>query len=88
MLEDRLTPTERPQSVLASSFYTLSSPHSHDCLSLPLANWASQEGGVFVQPEVLTPIHGFYFFSIFTGFSLSLSFSHQYCGLLFPVLTI
>ena len=29
--------------------------------SLPYANWASQEGGVFVSPEVLTPVHGFSF---------------------------
>ena len=34
-------PNERPQSILASLF--VSSP-----LSLPYANWSSQEGGVFV----------------------------------------
>ena len=27
-------------------------------LSLPYANWASQEGGTFVSPEVLTPVCG------------------------------
>ena len=30
-------------------------------LSLPSANWASQEGGMFVSPEVLTPVCGFSF---------------------------
>ena len=30
-------------------------------LSLPYANWASQEGGMFVSPEVLTPVCGFSF---------------------------
>ena len=47
--EGRLTPKERPQSILASCFYTF-------CLlsrSLPYANWANQEAGVFVSPEVL-----------------------------------
>ena len=55
--EDGPTPKERSQSVLASSFYMFVSP----TLSLPSANWASQEGGVFVSPEVLTPVHGFSF---------------------------
>ena len=48
--EGGLTPKERPQSNLASSFYTF-------CLLLAepaCANWASQEGGMFVSPEVLT----------------------------------
>ena len=62
MLEDRPTSKERPQSILVSSFYTFCLPSpAHNCLRLPCANWASQEGGVFVQSEVLTPIHGFYF---------------------------
>ena len=30
-------------------------------LSLPHANWVSQEGGMFVAPEVLTLVHGFSF---------------------------
>ena len=52
-------------------------------LSLPSVNWASQEG-CFFSPEVLTPVlHLFYFHGIF----LSLSFSHHYFGLLFPILT-
>ena len=52
------TPKERPQSVLASSFYMF-------CVlprSLPYSNWASQEEGTFVSPEVLTPVHRFYLF--------------------------
>ena len=53
--EGRPTPKERTQSAQASSFYTfVSSP-----LSLPYANWASQEGAVFISPEVLIPLHGF-----------------------------
>ena len=30
-------------------------------MSLPYANRAGQEGGVFVLPEILTPVHGFSF---------------------------
>ena len=55
--EGGLTQKERPQSVLASSFYSCVS----SLLSLPYANWASQEGGMFVSPEVLTPVLGFSF---------------------------
>ena len=55
-----LIPKERPQSSLASSFY-LSPP----LLSLPYANWANQEVGVFVSPEVFTPVHGFSFLIFF-----------------------
>ena len=66
---------EKPQSWLP--LFCLLPP------SLTCANWASQEGGVFVSPEVFTPIHGFSFCSIFVGFSLSLSFSHCHFGLLF-----
>ena len=69
---------EKPQSWLP--LFCLLPP------SLTCANWASQEGGVFVSPEVFTPIHGFSFCSIFVGFSLSLSFSHCHFGLLFPIL--
>ena len=52
--EGRPTPKERPQSVLTSSFFYsfVSSP-----LSVPYANWASQEAGMSVSPEVLTPVH-------------------------------
>ena len=39
-------------------------------LSLPCANWASQEGHVFISPEVLTLVHRFSFVS----FSWTLSF--------------
>ena len=53
-------------------------------LSLPYTNFASQEGGVFVSPEVLTLVHGFSFVSFFF---LSLSFSHHEFGLRFPILT-
>ena len=41
--EGGLIPKERPQSILASSFYTFVS--SPSCL--PYANWASQEGCLF-----------------------------------------
>ena len=61
--EGRLTPEEKPQSVLASSFYTfVSSP----TLNLPYANWASQEWGMFVSPEVLIPacVFSFILFSL------------------------
>ena len=37
-------------------------------LSLPCANWASKEGGMFVSPEVLTPVHGFSFVPFFQAF--------------------
>ena len=55
--EGRLISKASSQSGLASSFYMFVSP----ILSLPYANWASQEGDVFVSPEVLTPVHGFAF---------------------------
>ena len=57
-------------------------------LSLPYANWASQEEGVFVCENWSS--HSslqIFFCSIFAGFSLSLSFSHCHFGLLFPILT-
>ena len=80
--EGRLTPEEKPQSVLAYSFYIfVSSP----TLSLPYANWASQEWGIFVSPKVLIPVCVF-FYSVFTDFPLSLSLSHHF-ELLFPILT-
>jgi len=61
--EGRLAPTERPQSLLASSFYVLSPPPPPPSppTRLPYANWPSQEGGVFVSPEVLTLVPGFSF---------------------------
>ena len=37
-------------------------------LSLPYANWAGQEGGVFVSPEVLTPVLGFSFVPFLQAF--------------------
>ena len=39
-------------------------------LSLPYANWASQEGEVFVSPEFLTLVHGL----SFVPFSLDFPF--------------
>ena len=75
------TSMERPQPVLAPSFYMfVSSP------SLPMQIRATQEGGVFVSPEVLIQVHGFFLCPLFTCFSLSLSFSHCHFGLLFPTL--
>ena len=54
-------PKERPQSVLLPLFIRfVFSP-----LSLLYAHWASQEGGVFVSPEVLTLVHGFSFVPLF-----------------------
>ena len=47
----------------------------------------SQEGGVFVSPEVPTQVCGFSFALFFADFSLSLSFSQHHVGLLFPILT-
>ena len=51
-------PKERPQSFLALFL------HLFICL-LPaepaLCRWASQEGGVFVASDVLTPVHGYSF---------------------------
>ena len=76
-------PKERPQSLLASSFLCLSPP----AMSLPYANWASQEGGVFASPEDLTLVCGFSLIPFFAGFSLSLSFSYCHFRLLFPILT-
>ena len=55
--------------------------------SLPMEIRASQEGGVFVSSEVLTQVHGLFLCPLFTGFPLSLSFSHCHFGLLFPILT-
>ena len=53
-------------------------------LSLPCVNWGSQQGcftwGSHSGPQV-------FFCSIFSGFFLSLSFSHHHFGLLFPILT-
>ena len=37
-------------------------------LSLPHENWASQEGGMFVSPEVLTLVRGFSFFLLSQAF--------------------
>ena len=60
--EGGLTPKERLPSVLASSFHTF-------CL-LPTdpANWASQEGGMFVSSEVLTLVCGFSFVPLLQAF--------------------
>ena len=53
---------EKPQSFLASSFF-LSPPQGLAC-----ANWASQEGGVFVLPEVLTLVCRFSFVPFSSAF--------------------
>ena len=63
--EGGLISKERPQSVLASSFHMFV---SYPTLSLPHANWASQEGGMFVSPEVLTLVHGFSFVPFLQAF--------------------
>ena len=55
------TPKERPQSVLLCLFIHF----VFSLLSLLYANWASQEVGVFVSPEVLTLVHGFSFVPLF-----------------------
>ena len=62
--DGRHTPKEKPQSVLASFFYVC----LFSTLSLPHANWASQEGGMFVSPEVLTLVCGFSFFLLSQAF--------------------
>ena len=73
------TPKERPQSTLASPFIRfVSSP-----LSLPYANWASQEGCLFhlrfsLQSSDFLLFH-------FHGLFLSLTFSHHRFRLLFPI---
>ena len=56
-------------------------------LSLPYANWASQEGGLFLSPEVLSPVCRYSFVPFLQAFPLPLSFSHCHFGLLFPILT-
>ena len=63
--EGGLISKERPQSVLDSSFHMFV---SYPSLSLPHANWASQEGGMFVSPEVLTLVHGFSFVPFLQAF--------------------
>ena len=56
-------------------------------LSLPHANWTSQEGGLFLSPEVLSPVCRYSFVPFLQAFPLPLSFSHCHFGLLFPILT-
>ena len=77
--ESRLTPKERPQSVLASPFYTFVSYPPWAC---PMQIGLAKKGHICFtwSPWIL-------FCSAFAGFSLSLSFSHHYFGLLFPILT-
>ena len=48
----------------------------------PMQIRASQEGGMFVSPEVLALVLRFILYSLFVGFSLSLSFSYCHFGLL------
>ena len=55
-------------------------------LTLPYVNWASQEGCVL--PLRFSLQSSDLLCSIFTGFFLSLSFSHHYFGLIFPTLAI
>ena len=54
--EDRPAQKERPQPWLPLFTGFVSSPQN-----LPCANQASQEGGVFVSPEFLTPVCEFSF---------------------------
>ena len=63
--EGGLTPKEKPQSILASSFYTFV-PSLSLLLSLLYTNWGGQEGGVLVSSEVLILVLGFSFVS-FSG---------------------
>ena len=79
MPEGRLTPKERPQSVLASSFYSFVS----SLLSLPCAYWASQEKGMIFHLKFSLQSVGFLLFHFHRLFP----FSHQHFGLLFPILT-
>ena len=75
-----LTQKEGPQSILDSSYSFVSLP-----LSLHYANWASQEGDVFVSCEVFTPVHRFSFVPFSQAF-FPLSFCHHHFWLLFPTL--
>ena len=62
--EGRLIQKERPQSILASSFYSFVSSR----LSRTYANWANQEAGVLDSPEGLTPVCRFSFVSFLQAF--------------------
>ena len=76
------TPKKRPQPILAPSFYTFLSsppPQPHPAAS-HMQIRSSQEGGMFVSPEVLTPVRGYFLCSLFVGFSHSLSFSTLPCA--------
>ena len=83
--EGKPTPKERPQSVLASSFYMFVS-----FLPEPDANWAGQEGDVFVSQEVITPVHGSSFvpfsrvFPFFVFYPLPFSTPFSYFNYLTP----
>ena len=55
------TQREEGGPILAPLFICFFSSSPHPDLSLPCANWASQEVGVLVSPEVLTPARGFSF---------------------------
>ena len=71
-----LIPTERPQPVLAPSFYRF-------CLLSPepaLYKLGLIRKGAFISPEVLTLVWGF--FPLFPFCRLSLSFNHHHFGLL------
>ena len=67
--EGRPTPKERPQSVLASSFYMFCVLH-RPVLSLLYANWASQEGCLFHLRFSLWSVNFllFHFFRLFPFF--------------------
>ena len=68
--EGTRTPKERPQLILAPSFFcVLSPPPPPPPPACPVPIRASQEGGVCVSTEVLTQIYGFF---PFLGFSLCL----------------
>ena len=73
---------EKPPAQFWLLFLYVFSPHPEPALCK-----LGRPGGLFVLPEVLTPSPWTFLCSVFMGFSLSLSFSHPYFGLLFPILT-
>ena len=81
--QQRFEMVDQCYSSVTAEFYSASKGE----MCLFYANLAGHKGVVFVSPEVLTLVHGFCFVPFFSGFSLSLSFSHHHFGLLFPILT-
>ena len=79
--ECRPCPKGRPQSWLPPFICLLPS------LSLPYAQWASQEGACLLHLKFSLQPTDFLLFHFFSRL-FSLSFSHHHFGLLFPILTI